>query len=118
MGIIDYRSLKTSHYAAPFCKGIDGNKKVKGRKERIVVDTLGLPRAVAIHEANIHDSKGAPNVIEKREHKFPRLTKILADGGYHGTLGDWVSEKFGWTVELVPRPDECPTSSPYFPNDG
>ena len=33
------------------------------------------------------------------EHQFPRLTKILADGGYHGTLGDWVSEKFGWTVE-------------------
>ena len=88
MGIIDYRSVKTSHYAAPSYKGIDGNKKVKGRKERIVVDTLGLPIDVAIHEANIHDSKGVPNVVEKFDHKFPRLTKILADGGYHGTLRD------------------------------
>lgn len=118
MGIIDSRSVKTSHYAAPSCKGIDGNKKVKGRKERIVVNTLGLPMDVAIHEANIHDSKGVPNVIEKFDHKFPRLTKILADGGYHGTLGDWVSEKFGWTMEAVLRPNESPTSSPYFPNDG
>lgn len=39
MGIIDSRSVKTSHYADPTCNGIDGNKKVKGRKEYIVVDT-------------------------------------------------------------------------------
>ena len=99
----------------PSCKGIDGNKKVKGRKEHVVVDTLGLPMAVAVHEANLHDSKGSPKVIEKLEHKFPRLTKILADGGYHGTLGDWVSEKFGWTVEVVLRPNECPTKFPVLP---
>ena len=54
-------------------------------------------------------------MIEKLEHKFPRLTKILADGGYHGTLGDWVSEKFGWKVEVVLRPDECPTKFPVLP---
>lgn len=77
-----------------------------------MVDTLGLPMTVAIHEVNIHDSKGTPNVIEKFDHKFPRLTKVLADGGYHGTLGEWVSEKFGWTVEVVLRPDECPTKFP------
>ena len=96
MGIIDSRRVKTSHHADPSCKGVDGNKKVKGRKEHVVVDTLGLPMAIAVHEANLHDSKGAPKVIERLEHKFPRLTKILADGGYRGTLGDWVSEKFGW----------------------
>ena len=51
--------------------------------------------AVAVHEANLHDSKGAPKVIERLEHKFPRLVKILADGGYMGTLGDWIAKKFG-----------------------
>ena len=51
----------------------------------------------------------------KLEHKFPRLAKILADGGYHGTLGDWVAKKFGWTVEVVLRPDECPTKFPVLP---
>ena len=90
-------------------RGTDGNKKVKGRKEHIVVDTLGIPMAVAVHEANLHDSRDAPKVIEKLEHKFPRLRKILADGGYRGSLGDWVARKFGWVVEVVLRPDECPS---------
>jgi len=78
MGIIDSRSVKTSHHV-DLDRGIDGNKKVKGRKEHIVVDTLGIPMAVAVHEANLHDSKGAPKVIEKLEYKFPRLRKIIAD---------------------------------------
>ena len=80
-----------------------------------MVDTLGLPMAVAVHEANIHDSKGAPKVIEKLEHKFPRLKKIFADGGYQGSLGDWVADKFGWVVEVVLRPDECPSKFRVLP---
>ncbi len=52
------------------------------------MDTLGLPMAVAVHEANIHDSKGAPQVIDKLAFKFPGLIKILADGGYRGTLAE------------------------------
>lgn len=115
IGIIDSRSVKTSHHADPSCKGVDGNKKVKGRKEHIVVDTLGLPMAVAVHEANIHDSKGAPKVIEKLAYKFPRLVKILADGGYQGSLGEWMTKKFGWIMEVVIRPDECPTKFAVLP---
>lgn len=63
IGIIDSSSVKTSHYADPSCKGIDENKKVKGRKEHIVVDTLGLPLAVAVQETNLHDSKGASRYL-------------------------------------------------------
>lgn len=44
LGIIDSRSVRTSHHADGQ-RGIDGNKKIKGRKEHIVVDTLGLPFA-------------------------------------------------------------------------
>ena len=44
LGIIDSRSVRTSHHADGQ-RGIDGNKKIKGRKEHIVVDTLGLPMA-------------------------------------------------------------------------
>lgn len=115
MGIIDSRSVKTSHHTDPCCKGVDGNKKVKGRKQHVVVDTLGLPMAVAVHEANLHDSKGAPLVIEKLRCKFPRLKKILADGGYRGALGDWVCDNFGWVVEVVLRPDECPSKFQVLP---
>lgn len=73
LGIIDSRSVKTSHHVDTD-RGIDGNKKVKGRKEQVVVDTLGLPMAIKVHEANIHDSKGAIPTIENLAWKFPRLT--------------------------------------------
>lgn len=46
-------------------------------------------------------SRGAPKAIQKQGHKFPRLKKNLADGGYRGSLGDWVMEKCGWVVEFV-----------------
>ena len=114
LGIMDSRSVKTSHHVDSD-RGIDGNKKIKGRKEHIIVDTLGLPLAVAIHEANLHDSKGAPQAIEKLAYKFPRLVKILADGGYRGDLADWVKKKFGWILEVVLRPDECPSKFQVLP---
>ena len=75
----------------------------------------GLPLAVAVHEANLHDSKGAPKVIERLAHKFPRLVKILANGGYQGDLADWMKKKFGWTLEVVLRPDECPSKFQVLP---
>ena len=105
LAIIDSRSVKTSHHVDTD-RGIDGNKKIKGRKEHIVVDTLGLPMAIKVHEANIHDSKGAKPTIENLAYKFPRLSKILADGGYQGDLAAWVKDKFGWEMEVVLRTKE------------
>ena len=64
MGIIDSRSVKTSHHVDSV-RALDGNKKIKGRKQHIIVDNQELLISVAVHEANIHDSKGAPKVMEK-----------------------------------------------------
>ena len=69
LGIIDSRSVKTSHHVDTN-RCIDGNKKIKGRKEHIIVDTLGIPMAIKVHEANIHDSKGAMTTIENLAWKF------------------------------------------------
>ena len=44
-------------------------------------DILGLPMSVVVHEANVHDSVGADGVIDKMKGCFPRLKKMLADGG-------------------------------------
>lgn len=41
--------------------------------------------AVVVHEANVHDSVGADGVIDKMKGCFPRLKKMLADGGYKRT---------------------------------
>ena len=115
LGIIDSRSIKSSHHVTPD-RGIDGNKKIKGRKEHIVVDTLGLPMGVVVHEADIHDSVGAHSVIDAMQGCFPRMKKILADGGYKGQkLIDTVKQKLGAEFTVVLRPDESSKKFNVFP---
>lgn len=44
--------------------GIDGNKKINGRKRHIVVDSLGLPLAISVTAANIYDGNEGKNLLE------------------------------------------------------
>jgi putative transposase len=105
LGIIDSRSVKTSHRTNSV-KGIDGGRKEKRRKQHIITDTVGLVLCVSVHSANIHDSRAAIQVIEKLRYKFSRMIKILADGGYRGELTDKVKSTFGWVLEVVLRSDK------------
>ena len=77
---------------------------MKGRKRHIVVDTLGLLLAVAVHPANIQDRDGAKLVLERLLGQYPRLKVIWADGAYGGKLVQWAKEAGGWNLELVRRP--------------
>ena len=43
------------------------------------------------------------------------MEKIIADGGYRGNLADWVLLKFGWTLDVVLRLDECSTKFKVLP---
>ena len=51
---IDNLSIKTTR-SGELCRGIDGRKKIKGRKRHIIVDTMGLMLAVVIYNSNDHD---------------------------------------------------------------
>ena len=77
---------------------------MKGRKRHIVVDTLGLLLAVAVHPANIQDRDGAKLVLKGMVGQYPRLKVIWADGAYGGKLVQWAKEMGGWSLELVRRP--------------
>lgn len=81
IGLIDSGSVRTSHHINSSEYGIDGGKKIKGRKEHIIVDTLGLPLVAKVHAANIHDSVGTVEPIKRLQYIFSRLKKIIADGG-------------------------------------
>jgi putative transposase len=48
-GIVDSQSVKTAY--ASEGRGYDGNKKTKGRKRHVVVDTLGNLIQVLVHAA-------------------------------------------------------------------
>lgn len=104
VGIIDSQSVKTVN----ICQGnigYDGGKKTKGRKRHIVVDTLGLLIAVVIQPANLHDSKGAFDVLLALKDKyFNAIKKVFADGGYRGdTLKEWAFKTIGCAIEVVKR---------------
>ena len=61
------------------------------------------------------DSKNVPQAIEKLTYKFPSLVKVLTDEGYREDLADWVKKKFGWVLEVIVRPDECPSKFQVVP---
>lgn len=104
VGIIDSQSVKTTRIGG-LNRGIDGGKKIKGRKRHIIVDTMGLLLAVVVHAANEHDSKAATMVITELRGRFSRLVRIIADGGYRGELIENTRKAFGWIVEIVLRSD-------------
>ncbi len=100
-------------------RGLDGNKKVNGRKRHIGVDCLGLLLVCVCTSANTSDVVGG-EVLARRlndKEELPRLEKILGDNAYQsvgrnlatpvsveaserrlGTKG-FVPEAFRWAVE-------------------
>lgn len=61
---------------------------------------------MVVHAANVQDRDGAKLVIGKVKGLFPRLQLIWADGGYAGTLIDWVKQFGGWVLQIVKRSDD------------
>lgn len=104
LALIDSQSVKTTRLGGE-SRGIDGGKKINGRKRHIVTDTMGLLLAVVVHAANVHDSKCATDVIAMLRGRFKRLVKIVADGGYRGELIEKTKTAFGWILEIVLRSD-------------
>jgi len=109
---IDSQSIK----AAPFInqdRGIDGNKRINGRKRHVITDTLGLVWGVVVHAANLHDGTTANRVVEPLIGYLHRWKKILADAAYEKVFRDWVYENMlGVELELSSKP---PTVKGFVP---
>ena len=67
-----------------------------------MVDTAGLLLAVVVHPADVQDRGGARLVLGELAGKLPRRL-IWADGAYRGALSEWVWERLGCRLEIVPR---------------
>jgi putative transposase len=81
-----------------------GEKKVKGRKRHILVDTQGFLVQAAVTGADFGDREGLLKLIF-RAGKLLESTKLIwADMGYQGEkTKKWVSQ-FGIQLEIVRRP--------------
>jgi len=100
-GIIDSKSVKTT--LACEDRGIDGGKKIKGRKRHIVVDTMGNLLAVKVHAANIHDTKSGINPAKSAYEKYPTIKKFCGDAGYRKSFEEAVAEQLGLAVDISKR---------------
>lgn len=103
VGIIDSQSVKTTSVGG--IRGIDGGKKIKGRKRHMVVDTMGLMLSLEVNAANEHDSKAASRVIEQAYWNCEELKVIVADGGYRGELKKTLKQNLGLSLEIMMRKD-------------
>jgi putative transposase len=89
-GSIDSQSIKTATQNEDI--GFDGNKKIKGRKRHILVDTLGLIMAVVVTSADTDDRLGLVELLSQYfADGVKRLRKIWVDGAYPAEwLEAWV----------------------------
>jgi len=100
-GIIDSQSTKTLYASEE--RGIDGGKKVKGRKKHIMTDTMGNLLTVVVHAANIHDTKGGIEVASRAFDKYPTIEKFCGDEGYRGTFVEYIDCEFDLEVDISER---------------
>ena len=99
---VDSQSVKSVSFVSE-SKGIDGSKKINGRKRHIVVDKYGWLLAVAVTPANIHDSKGGIEILWQLENN-QRLELFCIDKGYKGEFLDAL-ELYGWKGEIGQKPE-------------
>jgi transposase len=99
---IDSQTVKASASPAADTVGFDGNKKIRGRKRHIAVDTLGLLIVLGVSAASLADAPVGRQVLDHVAYKVPTVTKAWVDGGYNQKVVDHGAE-LGIDVEVVRR---------------
>jgi putative transposase len=102
VGIIDSPSVKTTESGGDH--GDDKAKNVNGRKQHLLVETLGLIMAIVLHTADIQDQDGAKLAINPLVKRFPRLKVIFGDRAYGRCLPNGVKQCFDWILPTVLKP--------------
>jgi putative transposase len=103
---IDSQSVKTAEGGAAV--GIDGGKKVRGRKRHILVDMNGFLIAVVVTAANVDDGRAAPQVFAQvSSADFPRLEIVLGDQRYRNDqLDEWLRvEERRYRMQIKSKPE-------------
>lgn len=97
-GVVDSQSVKAP---AAEDSGYDANKKIKGRKRHIAVDTDGRLLAMNLTPADVADSTGAQMVLHALKTRWPWVKHLFGDAAYdRRTLMDKAAF-MDFTIEIV-----------------
>jgi putative transposase len=94
--------------------GVDGNKKIDGRKRHLAVDSLGLPWAVYVGAADGQDGIAGLELLPQLALTTNRLSLICADSAYKGSFS-YYAGFYGWQVEISQKP---PSAVGFIPQKG
>ena len=102
-GIADSQTTKSTGVGGEQ-RGYDGNKKVRGRKRHLLVDTQGLVLKAKVHSAKIPEQDGLRLLLESARSGLSRLKHLWLDAGYEGRGKRWAEENMGLSVQIVRKP--------------
>lgn len=102
---IDSQSVRMGSFISTET-GVDGGKKVNGRKRHLMVDTLGLPIAIHVTSANTHDAKAGDELLAQTDHVKDTLKLIRADQAYAKEFSESASW-FYYEVEVNQKPESA-----------
>jgi putative transposase len=89
-------------------KGLDANKKVKGRKRHIIVDTNGLLLYRWVHSAGIVDCHAGLEMIGHFHKKYPTVKAMFLDDGYKYYKLKNKARRLGIKLEYKQKPEGAP----------
>ena len=112
MCAIDSQRIKMGSFVS-IDTGIDGYKKINGRKRHIAVDILGLPLAFFVSAANVYDGIAGIEFFPQLDLVSQQLSLIRTDGTYKGTFVE-VAGWCGYKVETAKQPESTKGFVPQF----
>ncbi len=104
--VIDSQSVKAADTVGAATSGFDGEKKIKGRKRHVAVDSNGWLLAVLVTAANVQDRDAGHRLVALLRERFSTITLVWADGRYAGRLVAWAATVLALTVTIVKRTDQ------------
>ncbi len=96
--IIDTQSMKTGPQRGP--RGYDANKKIKGRKRVLMIDTQGDPLGIRVVSADVQD-RDALHALAPDLDPHASLLLVWLDRGFAGDDPRAFLQRYGVTPEIV-----------------